>query len=196
MECRLGKEASTVENRLEGLGAKACEFFAYWDGLPKHGLIPRRSDLDPVALKTLLADLVICKYEFDGEGALVFRLVGTNHEQRWGRSLTGLNYLDLVPRERRALAWARQRLIVEHPCGTHSFRVETFATGRSVRLESTTLPLRGPDGAADMLVSLSAEAPDRKTAAWQLGPGQSITDSQLGRFIDIGNGEPRDPAAA
>lgn len=187
-------DSTSPPDRVAGLSPAARRFFAYWDGLPKQGLVPRRDDFDPVTVKDLLPDVAILQYRFEGPGALVFRLVGTEHVNRWGRELTGLNYLDFVPPERRVLAWARQRLIVEHPCGTHSFRIETYASGRQVRLESTALPLRSRDGKADLMIVFSREAPDRKTEPWQLGTHQAFADSVGSRFIDIGNGVPQDPA--
>lgn len=188
-------EASRAEDdRLRGLSPPARDFFAYWDGLPKHDFVPRRDDFDPVAIKQLLADIAILQYRFEDPPALVFRLAGTSHVQRWGRELTGLNYLEFVPPERRPLAWARQRLIVEHPCGTHSFRIETYESGRQVRMESLALPLRSRDGRADLMIVFSREAPDQRTEPWRLGPHRAFTDSVGNRFIDIGKGLPQEPA--
>lgn len=184
----------TTDQRLEGLSAEARLFFSYWDNLPKEGLIPRRGQIDPTMLKDLLPDLVICKYVFDNPPAIILRLVGTRHVMRWGRELTGVDYLDLVPPERRPLAWARNKLIVEHPCGTHSYRIETFASGGRARLESTALPLRDNDGKADMMILYSREAPDERLEPWKLGAGQAFADSLQSRFIDIGAGVPAGPA--
>lgn len=92
-------------DRLAGLSSAAREFFAYWDGLPKCDLVPRREQFDPVAVKHLLADIAILQYSFAEPPALIFRLAGTHHVQRWGHELTGRNYLDFVPTPRRPLAW-------------------------------------------------------------------------------------------
>ncbi len=186
--------ASSDGDRLAGLSSAAREFFAYWDGLPKCDLVPRREHFDPVAVKHLLADIAILQYSFAEPPALIFRLAGTHHVQRWGHELTGRNYLDFVPAPRRALAWARQRLIVEHPCGTHSYRIETYASGRQVRLESIALPLRSRDGPADLMIVFSREAPDQKVEPWRLGEHQAFADSIGNRFIDIGRGAPDEPA--
>jgi hypothetical protein len=190
----MAEASGTEDDRLAGFSPAARDFFAYWDGLSKHDFVPRRDDFDPVAVKQLLPDIAILQYRFADPPAVVFRLAGTSHVARWGRELTGLNYLDFVPLARRPLAWARQRLIVEHPCGTHSYRIETFESGRQVRLESVALPLRSRDGRADLMIVFSREAPDQKVERWRLGTHQAFADSVGSRFIDIGKGVPADPA--
>jgi hypothetical protein len=167
-------------------------FLDYWESLPAEGLVPRRRDIDPIALRDHLPDIILARFE-DGERRLVLRLVGTGHVARWGSDLTGRNYLELIPEPVRPVAWARLRLIVDHPVGTHTFRLESYQSGRTVRMESLSLPLRGPDGPVNMMINFSREAERVVQPPSLLGPGQAFVDTLETRYIDLGAGAPRDP---
>lgn len=173
------------------MGEAFRRYLDYWESLPAEGLVPRRADVDPIALNDLLPDLILARFE--GEGRLTLRLVGTGHVTRWGSDLTGSNYLDLIPAAMREVAWARLRLIVDHPVGTHTFRMESYKSGRTVRMESVSLPLRGPSGAVDTMMNFSREAETGLVPAQGLGPGQAFVDAVETRYLDLGAGEPAAP---
>ena len=184
-----------TQTELAAMSPESAGFLAYWQSLPKHDFIPRRDDIEPGVLKAMLPDVITAKLQYSEPIGLILRIVGTRHVDRWGRNLTGKNYLDFVPPDAKQLAWARIRLIVEHPCGTHSFRVEKFHSGQTARLESLSLPLRSRDGLPDQIIIYSREVEDPDARPWKRGPAQEFVSYLDNTFIDIGGGIPLDPGA-
>lgn len=174
----------------EAPSSRARRFLEYWQSLPKDGLVPRRDLFDPVAVAPLLSDLIICRYEFGASPKVCFTLIGSRHVDRWGRDLTGQDYLAFVPEIDRAATWHRLRLVVEHPCGTHGFRAEIYRSGKVVLLESLILPLRGGDGRVDRCIAYSHEAPGYEKPRWDISVGREFRATSGGRYLDIGNGVP------
>jgi hypothetical protein len=66
-------------NRLRGAGNMKLDgsiaLFQYWDRLRAGRLAPKRTEIEPADIKTLLADTFIL--EKDARGEAVFRLAGT-----------------------------------------------------------------------------------------------------------------------
>jgi hypothetical protein len=172
------------------LGANAQLLLDHWNSLPKHDLIPRRADLDPAKLRPLLGFLILAELNLKGE--LRLRLVGTNHVYRWGRDLTGGDYLQLLPAADRPLALARARLVLEHPCGCLGRCVEEYSSGAAVTLEFLRLPMRDEQDKATRLIIYAREiAPPLGQV--NRGRGVGVRELPGVRFIDIGNGVPAPP---
>ena len=170
--------------------ARAQRFFDYWHSLPKDGFVPRRESFDPAAVAPLLPDLILCRYEFGAPPRVVFKLVGSRHVDRWGRDLTGQDYLAFLPDQDRAATWQRLRSVVEHPCGTHGYRAEAYRSGKVVLLETLILPLRGGEGHVDRCIAYSHEAPGYEKPRWDISIGNEFRATARERYLDIGNGVP------
>ncbi len=119
-------------------------FIQYWLSLPKDGLVPRRRDFDPAAIPKLLPRIIL--HEIIDRERLHLRLVGTMLVERYGMDITGKNYLDYVPEERREPALRAMNLAVEYPAAMAVRMNIKSAAGRICQAESVGLPMtQGPD---------------------------------------------------
>ncbi len=115
--------------------------FQYWNRLRDGRPAPRRTEVEPADIKTLLADTFIL--EKDTRGEAVFRLAGTRLCAIYGRELKGFSFPSL---------WREkdQRLVARLIHG--AFRQKSVVligyegfsrAGRSNKLELLALPLDG-----------------------------------------------------
>jgi hypothetical protein len=115
--------------------------FQYWNRLRDGRPAPRRTEIEPADIKTLLADTFIL--EKDTRGEAVFRLAGTRLCAIYGRELKGFSFPSL---------WREkdQRLVARLIHG--AFRQKSVVTigyegisrtGRSNKFELLALPLDG-----------------------------------------------------
>jgi hypothetical protein len=74
---------------------KTQKLFLYWDRLRNGRTAPRRTEIEPADIKTLLADTFIL--ECDARGEAVFRLAGTHVCAIYGRELKGFAFDSLWP---------------------------------------------------------------------------------------------------
>lgn len=65
--------------------------FQYWNRLRGSRPAPQRSEIEPVDIKSLLADTFIL--ESDARGEAIFRLAGTRLCATYGRELKGYSFL-------------------------------------------------------------------------------------------------------
>jgi len=137
--------------KLEG----SIALFQYWNRLRGERPAPRRTEIEPADIKSLLADTFIL--ERDTRGEATFRLAGTRLCATYGRELKGYSF---------PLIWARrdQRMISRLAHGTFqdkSVVVVTFegltAGGRSTAFEMILLPLEGGMGSPRSLGAITPE---------------------------------------
>jgi hypothetical protein len=119
----------------------SIELFQYWDRLRDNRQAPKRTDIEPADIKSLLADTFIL--EKDGRGEAVFRLAGTRLCAVFGRELKGFALASLW-------AFKDQRLIARLAHGAfHARSVVVIAfegrsqNGRANPFEMLLLPLDG-----------------------------------------------------
>ena len=131
--------------------------FHYWNRLRKGRPAPKRTEIEPADIKTLLTDTFIL--ERDSRGEAVFRLAGTRLCAMYGRELKGFSFPSL---------WREkdQRLVARLACGvfeTNSVVVIAFdgisRNKRSNPFEMVILPL---DGGVDSPRSLGAMSAAQK----------------------------------
>jgi hypothetical protein len=67
--------------------------FAYWNSLRGERTAPERSEIDPVAIRDILADTFVC--EVDTQAGHPFRLAGTRLCGLFGRELKGRGFASL-----------------------------------------------------------------------------------------------------
>lgn len=127
--------------------------FQYWNRLRNGRPAPRRTEIEPADIKSLLADTFIL--ERDGRGEAAFRLAGTRLCATYGRELKGYSF---------PLIWARrdQRMLSRLAFGTFQDKTVVVLTfdgftesGRSQGFEMIMLPLEGGMGSARLLGAVS-----------------------------------------
>lgn len=166
------------------LGPIAGEFLAAWSLLPKRDYVPDRHSFDPMTIPRILPAITILQRLADDEWR--FRVVGTEIERRWGRRLTGINYIEIVAPVVAAIMRHEFGEIVQRPCGSWSTRRVEFASGRPAIVETLRLPLRAKDGSVSLILSCSCELPGRPTHGFD--QPRTIASMEQHRFLDIGAG--------
>jgi hypothetical protein len=115
--------------------------FQYWNRLRDGRPAPRRTEVEPADIKTLLADTFIL--EKDTRGEAVFRLAGTRLCAVYGRELKGFSFPSLW-REKDQRLMARLIQGVFRQKSVLLLGYEGFSrSGRSNRFELLALPLDG-----------------------------------------------------
>jgi hypothetical protein len=79
--------------------AATRELFGYWDRLRKDRAAPERADLDPAAIRNVLADTFLL--EVDPACTFPIRLSGTRLNALWLAEQKGRSFLDLWAQEER-----------------------------------------------------------------------------------------------
>ncbi len=114
--------------------------FAYWDGLRGERTAPERAEIEPGAIRHVLADTFIL--DLEEPGSAVFRLAGTRLCALFGGEMKGLDF---------AALWRRQAgndidhmlsTVVDDAAGIVGGVVGTTRRGATVNLEVLLLPLR------------------------------------------------------
>lgn len=118
--------------------------FAYWNSLRGERTAPERSEIDPVAIREVLADTFIC--EVDRDAHHPFRLAGTRLCALFGREVKGLGFASLwsatpsAEGSREALALADT--VLTEARGVVAGLEGTTRGLRTLDLELLLLPLR------------------------------------------------------
>lgn len=128
--------------------------FQYWNRLRDGRPAPRRTEIEPADIKSLLADTFII--EKDTRGEAVFRLAGTRMCAVFGRELKGFAFTSLwAPKDQRVVA--RLMYGALHQGAVAVIDLEgTSRGGRKLRLELLALPLEGGVDSPRALGSLIA----------------------------------------
>ena len=115
--------------------------FQYWNQLRDGRLAPKRSEVEPADIKSLLADTFIL--ERDTRGEAVFRLAGTRLCAYYGRELKGFSFPSLW-REKDQRLMSRLMQGVFDQKSVLLMTYEGFSrNGRSNKFELLSLPLDG-----------------------------------------------------
>lgn len=136
--------------RLQG----TIELFQYWDRLRDGRPAPKRTEIEPADIKTLLADTFIL--EKDARGEAVFRLAGTRLCATFGRELKGFTFASLwMQKDERVVARLAHGAFLAKSVVVISFE-GISRNGRVNPFELLLLPL---DGGVDHPRSLGAVTP-------------------------------------
>jgi hypothetical protein len=115
------------------------QLYAYWDDIRNGRLAPRRFEIEPAKIASLLPETFIA--EGAGMLGIRFRLAGTKICEQFGRELRGVDFLTLWPaKDREALASLLRNILVDAGVGFGEFRAYTQAN-REARFELLLLPL-------------------------------------------------------
>lgn len=131
--------------------------FQYWNRLRGDRPAPRRTEIEPADIKSLLADTFIL--ERDARGEPVFRLAGTRLCSSYGRELKGFSFPSLwSTKDERAIRRLTQSIFESDAVAVIEFRGLSQG-GRTNPFEILLLPL---DGGRDHLRALGAVIPCEK----------------------------------
>lgn len=151
-------------------------------------LLPGRSEMNLRDIAAFLPGVRLL--EFDEDGDVRFRLVGTGLREVYGAEMTGRSLRALTnPQDWAARHW-RHRAAVDQPCGLLFATTDTFPYDKQIRYETVCLPLDAIDRAPSRrtilshLAILDATFVDRPS---ELRPFPTPTSF---RFVDIGAGTP------
>ena len=136
----------------------SIELFQYWNRLRGTRPAPRRTEIEPSDIKTLLADTFILEKDVRGEA--VFRLAGTRICATYGRELKGFSFTSLWrDKDQRLMARLAWSVFDSKSVVVASFEGVTRA-GRSAAFELLILPLDlGADQPRCMGILSPAEKP-------------------------------------
>jgi hypothetical protein len=176
----------------ERLGPIAAELLTCWSRLPARNCVPDRKSFDPMAIARILP--VISLIERVGTHEWRFRLVGTEIERRWGRTITGHDCLEILSPEAARIMRCELKAIVEQPCGSRSRRCVELVSNRLATIETLRLPLRAGDGTVSLILSCSGELAGMTAAG--ADPLREIIMITEQEFFDIGAGCPATDAIA
>jgi len=133
----------------------SMELFQYWDRLRQNRPAPKRTDIEPADIKSLLADTLILERDVRGEP--VFRLAGTRICAIFGQELKGFSFASLwAARDRRVISRLAESCFSNKAVVVVSFQGLT-RTGRSNPFEMLLLPLDGGRDNPRALGSIVAE---------------------------------------
>lgn len=117
------------------------DLFAYWSKLKGARSAPDRSDIDPAAIRHVLADTFII--EVDGACVFPIRLCGTRLNALWMRERKGDSFLDLWREDdRRSVAAALLTVIDGVTPVVAGVRARAPGADQTLELEMLLLPLR------------------------------------------------------
>jgi len=136
----------------------SVDLFQYWDRLRAGRTAPRRTEIEPADIKSLLADTFIL--EQDSRGEAVFRLAGTRLCAIFGRELKGFSFPSLwAPKDQRLVA--RLANSAFHPGNVIIITFEGWSTQRRrCDFELLLLPLDGVNELPRTLgIATAAEKP-------------------------------------
>ncbi len=116
------------------------ELFRYWDALRGERSAPERNDIDPGAIRTILADTFML--EFDSERRFPFRLAGTRVNALFDAEQKGTSFLELwTAAERRNLLGVLLG-VANGPCPTLIGAGAAPAGHEALPFELLLLPMR------------------------------------------------------
>ena len=115
--------------------------FQYWNRLRDGRSAPKRSEVEPADIKSLLADTFIL--EKDTRGEAVFRLAGTRLCASYGRELKGFSFPSLWRQKDQRLVHKLIRGVFDQKSVVLITYEGLSQNGRSNRFELLALPLDG-----------------------------------------------------
>ena len=120
--------------------AVSRELYAYWDALRAGRSAPERNDIEPGAIRGVLADTFVL--DFDPLGGFPFRIAGSRANALFGTELRGLSFLELWREaDRHTIRAVLQR--VANDAEPIVLRAEARPPGLdTLQIETILLPLR------------------------------------------------------
>jgi len=165
----------------------AADWWDYSHALPKEGLLPPRSALNPGEVLHLLPNMIV--HDMSAPPAVKFRLAGTVIVERYGFNPTGTDFLDLLEESTRERNSALLHAAARHPFGVLSTLQARYGNGLLADVETLSLPFSdGPD-AAPQLVTVSVRISDRSRLDDDPGSPNRVAAASV-ELVDLGAGVP------
>ena len=152
------------------------ELYAYWDALRAGRSAPERNDIEPGAIRGVLADTFVL--DFDAESGFPFRIAGSRANALFGTELRGLSFLDLWREaDRQTIKAVLQR--VANDAEPTVLRAEARPPELdSLQIETILLPLRHHGSThSRILGAIAVEAAPYWVGLVGAGPAQLISAS-------------------
>jgi len=130
--------------------------FQYWQGAWRDGRPPRRTDIDPGAIKPILPYILLGDIE-PQPFRVLFRLIGTAVADFSRQDFSG-HYLDeLLYNDRDSVEWEQcYRYLQAHHMGIIGVNDLSHVDGGSTRYEFAVLPLLREDDPAGSFIAIEA----------------------------------------
>jgi hypothetical protein len=120
--------------------AATQELYSYWNRLRGARLSPEREEIDPTAIRHILADTMIL--EADAEGQLPIRISGTRLNALFNAEQKGAPFVSLFAPEDRAGVSAMARAVLDGQRPAVAGLSAEAELGEDIPLELLMLPLR------------------------------------------------------
>jgi hypothetical protein len=114
--------------------------FAYWDALRGERAAPERGDVEPGAIRQVLADTFVLGV--DPDAGAIFRLAGTRCSALFGRDLKGQAFQALWPAAKRPEIDRHLETVLSETAGLVAGLRGIAENGWTIDLELLLLPLR------------------------------------------------------
>ena len=147
------------------------ELYAYWDALRAGRNAPERNDIDPGAIRGVLADTFVL--DFDPKRGFPFRIAGSRANALFLRELRGFPFLQLWRESDRGRIEAAVRCAAD-TAQPQLLEGEASAPGlETLEIETTLLPLRQHGSAhSRVLGSIGADAAPHWLGLVGVGPAR------------------------
>ena len=163
-------------------------FAEAWLGWRGDRLVPRRADLDLASIRKMLPMVLMIEVISPTEAPI--RVAGTRLREFTGYELTGINYIELAPPQRRDIRGHRTWESACQPCGTHLIYHHRYRSGLVAKAEVLSLPIEPTEGGGKRLM-LSHIAPmaflDR---AMDEAASMAVEIGDPFAYVDVGAGVP------
>ncbi len=143
------------------------ELFDYWDERRGGRAMPERAEIEPGAIRRVLADTFILS--FDPSMGHPFRLAGTRVCALFGREIKGEAFLDLFARDARREVRELVTIVAEESTGLLAGASELSAPHSSLELLLLPLGHQGGGGTARFLGALAPTDPTHWLGGRALG---------------------------
>ncbi len=177
--CRRETGAARVEGRWRDMQlAISMELYSYWNALRAGRSAPERNDVEPGAIRGILADTFVL--DFDKERGFPFRIAGSRANALFLKELRGLSFLQLWREaDRKTVKSVIQRLADE----TQPFLLIADAKPpglESLQIETLLLPLRHQGSAHSRILGcIAVKAQPHWLWLVGAGPARLISSSPL-----------------
>lgn len=134
-------------------------FIDYWFSLPRLGLVPQKSSIEPRKMLNMLPGAIMLEKNPGADGFRI-RLLGTRNSERWGFEATGADYLNFTPPQHSADILNDFSKLNSFPCGLVICSDELYTSGRIVRTEMVLFPFRTNEADQSILFGVITAEPD------------------------------------
>jgi hypothetical protein len=133
---------------------------AYWSARRDGARLPQRSDIDPLDMpRRLLPHLALAEPAGSGDGAIRFRLVGTEVVQRTGRDATGKTSADILQGAYRAYIEGLYATVLAKAQPLYAETTRQWPEEGSSRVRRLLLPVSDGHGGVGYVLTAQSYSP-------------------------------------